>query len=158
VSSGKSTYSANAAKQYGYIICNDDSILNALHANQYTLYNKDLKILYKSVENQILASCLMLKLPVILDDAKNVSAKRRSRFVSWCHSFDVLIEAIVFPNQSPEVHAKRRFEHDSRGFTYERWLEIAQYHQSVYSEPTLEEGFDKVYNISYEDILNGRVF
>lgn len=157
IASGKSSYSDNASK-LGSIIVNDDSILYMLHSNNYGLYSESLKILYKSIENYVISSSLMLGLNTILDNGKNCSKSHRSRFLNWGHSFDLQVDAIVFPNQGPEVHAKRRFEHDSRGFTYERWLEIANYHQANYSEPTLKEGFDKVYHISYQDILEGKVF
>ena len=69
-----------------------------------------------------------------------------------------MYEAIIFKNEGPEVHATRRWQSDSRGHTYDYWLKVATRHQEMQSEPTLDEGFDKVHRISYEEIVSGFVF
>ena len=156
ICSGKSTYASNAAKK-GLIICNDDSIVNLLHGNHYTLFNKKLKILYKSIENHILTMSLGMGLSVLVDRGLCVSAKGRRRWLSLAKSFDVPCEAIVFPNEGPEVHAKRRFEQDNRGHTYEYWLKTAQAHYDNYMVPSWEEDFAKVHFITWQEIKKGRV-
>ena len=55
----------------------------------------------------------------------------------------------------PQVHARRRYQSDARGQSYDQWLEIAQHHYSVYSEPTLEEGFNKIRSITWDQIQSG---
>jgi len=45
IASGKSTYSKHAAR-LGFIVVNDDAIVNAVHGEDYTLYDKKLKLLW----------------------------------------------------------------------------------------------------------------
>jgi predicted kinase len=156
VAAGKGTYCKNAAKS-GQIILNDDAIVNLLHAEDYTLYDKKLKILYKSVENNILSLGLCIGKSVIIDRGLNVSVKGRHRWIALARSFDIPCEAIVFPLDNPEVHAKRRFDSDNRGHTYSYWLKVANAHYEAYRPPSIEEGFDKIHTLSFEEITNGKV-
>ena len=156
IASGKSGYCKNAAKK-GLITLNDDALVNLLHGDDYTLYDNRLKILYKSIENNIFSLGLCLGKSVIIDRGVNVSIKGRKRWIALANSFDVPCEAIVFKIEKPEVHAKRRCEHDGRGHSYEYWLNVAKHHHSIYKEPSCEEGFDKVHCIEYTEILAGKV-
>ena len=154
ISSGKSSYCKNAAKG-GAVIVNDDSIVNLVHADDYTLYDKSLKILYKSIENHIISLAIALNKLVVVDRGLNVSAKGRKRWVALANSFDVPCEAILFLNEGPEVHAERRAKSDSRGHDYDYWLRVAKAHNSTYSPPTVYEGFDAVHYITFDDVKKG---
>lgn len=154
IASGKSSYCKNAARS-GAIIINDDSIVNMLHAGDYTLYDKELKFLYKVTENQILGTSLAMHRTVIIDRGLNVSKRGRQRWIALAKSFDVQCEAIVFHHDKLAVHAKRRFESDNRGHSYEYWLNVANEHNKIYEEPTRDEGFDAVHYINFEDVKCG---
>jgi len=156
IASGKSTYCKNAAK-HNQVIVNDDDIVNMLHADDYTLYDKKLKILYKSIENNIISLGLCMGKTIVIDRGLNVSKRGRQRWVAIARSFDILCEAIVFPKDKNEVHAKRRFEKDNRGHSYDYWLKVANEHDRQYEEPTCVEGFDKVHHIQYTDITGGLI-
>jgi predicted kinase len=142
IASGKSTFCREAA-QDGKIILNDDSIVNALHGGDYSLYSKELKPLYKSVENQIVQTSLTLG-KVVVVDRPNHSRQMRRRYIGLAKSLDCLVDLVMFKRELPEVHAKRRFESDSRGHTFEYWLKAAQCHQNLYEEPHESEGFDSI--------------
>lgn len=156
IASGKSSYCRNAAKA-GYVICNDDAIVNLIHGGEYTLYNKEFKSLYKTIENTIVNSAILFGKTVVIDSGRNVNKSRRKRFTSWAKAFGVQCEAIVFKREAPEVHAKRRFDSDNRGRSYEWWLNVAQEHHRKYTRPYKHEGFCQVYEISYEEIMQGKV-
>lgn len=143
IASGKSTYCKKAVKN-GQLAVNDDAIVNMLHADEYTLYDEKLKILYKTLENNIVSLGLCLNRVVLVDRGLNVSKSSRQRWVSMARSFDVPCTAIVFPKDTPEVHASRRFKSDSRGHDHNYWLRVAEAHNKVYSEPTLDEGFNEI--------------
>lgn len=157
IASGKSTYCKNAACG-GFVIVNDDAIVNMLHADVYSLYDTGLKILYKSVENSVVGHALGMKIPVVIDRGLNCSVRGRKRWLALSESFDVPCEAVIFANEGPEIHARRRTEADSRGHPYSYWLRTAQVHQKDYAEPTREEGFSAIHRISYQEILDGKVF
>jgi len=156
IASGKSTYARNAARQ-GALCMNDDAIVNMLHADDYTLYKKELKILYKSVENHVIGTGLAMNKVVLVDRGLNVSLRGRQRWLALAKSFDVPCEAIVFKNDGPETHARRRANADARGHPFEYWLRVAERHNSLYIVPTVEEGFDAVHHISFDEIQSGKV-
>lgn len=156
IASGKSTYARNAARN-GFLCMNDDAIVNMLHADDYTLYDERLKVLYKTLENQIIGTALAMQRIVLVDRGLNCSINGRKRWVALANSFDVPCEAVVFLNEGPEVHARRRTESDSRGHSYEYWLNCAKRHHSDYSVPSVEEGFAVVHHISFAEIQQGRV-
>lgn len=143
VACGKSTYCKQRAKA-GAIIINDDSIVEALHAGDYRLYRKELKPLYKAVETQIFLSAVALGRDVIIDRGLSLTKSSRKRWIGLAKSFDQTIIARVFKFESPEIHAKRRFDSDNRGLDYDYWLNVAKQHVSVYQTPWTEEGFDEV--------------
>lgn len=156
IASGKSTYARSAA-QRGVICMNDDAIVNMLHADDYTLYDKSLKVLYKSIENHIIGTALAMQRVVMVDRGLNVSVRGRKRWIALAQSFDVPCEAILFANEGPEVHATRRARMDSRGHPFEYWIRVAQRHQSEYQEPSVEEGFAAVHSISFQEIQEGKI-
>jgi predicted kinase len=156
IASGKSTYARQAAR-HGVLCVNDDAIVNLIHADQYDLYDPKIKALYKSIENHIVGTCLALGRNVLIDRGLNVSPKARQRWIALARSFDARCEALVFANEGPQAHAERRFQSDSRGCSLEFWMKAARRHDSLFVPPTLEEGFEAVYLISFSDIQQGRV-
>lgn len=156
IASGKSTYARNAAKK-GFLCVNDDAIVNMLHADDYTLYDKKLKTLYKSLENQAIGQILSTGRSVLVDRGLNCSAEGRQRWLALAKSFDVPCEAIVFPHDGVETHARRRRDSDARGHSYDYWLRVATVHNEGYKRPTVEEGFDVVHSITFSEITEGRV-
>ncbi len=143
IASGKSTYCLKRAKE-GAIILNDDAIVNGLHSNLYELYDKRLKPLYKSVENQIVLSALALGVDVVVDRGLNLTPRSRRRFIGLGHSLDASVNAVVFAFHPPEVHAERRKNHDLRNHTYDYWLEVATIFNEKYVPPSPTEGFDEI--------------
>jgi predicted kinase len=143
IASGKTTHCKKKAKEGWIIICDDD-IVNMLHAQDYTLYDKELKPLYKSIEDHILHVAIAMKRNVIIDRGLNISKKARKRWLAICNSLDVPVLALCFERQAPEVHAQRRYESDNRGHDLDYWLEVANRHDSQYEFPVLEEGFSDI--------------
>ena len=150
IASGKSSYASLAAKN-GYLCLNDDAIVNMLHCD-YTQYSKQLKILYKSIENHVIVTSLAMGKNLIVDRGLNVSLQGRKRIISLANSFDVDCHAIVLKRESPEIHAERRFNSDSRGHTFDYWLNVAKTHDAIYVAPSLEEGFQRITEVSFKDI------
>jgi predicted kinase len=154
IASGKSTYCRKAASE-GAIILNDDSIVTAVHGGDYRLYSKSLKPLYKSIENTIVSVALAMGLRLVID-RPNHSAKMRRRYIGLAHSFDCNVEIVLFKRESPEVHAQRRFDSDSRGKTLDHWIDAARYHESIYEPPNQSvEQFDTLVEWIYQDCAFG---
>lgn len=151
VASGKSTYSRKRAKE-GFIIINDDAIVNALHCNFYNLYNKELKPLYKIVENTILQTSLSMGKSVVID-RPNYSVEMRRRYIAISNSLDIPVIGVKFKDEGAKEHASRRVKSDSRGVTLEYWIDVYNNHKKLYKEPDLSEGFTDIIDANIEDIL-----
>jgi predicted kinase len=143
ICSGKSTWCKNLAKE-GWIVINDDSVVNAVHANEYTLYKESLKPLYKSIESHIFHTAIAMGYNVVIDRGLSNTIHNRRRWIALAKTLDVSIGAMKFPLWTPEEHARRRTDCDSRGYSYEYWLKVAKRHYQDWQPPTLEEGFDYV--------------
>lgn len=156
IASGKSTYCKNAAG-FGFLCINDDDIVNMLHGNNYSLYDKALKPLYKTLENQIVGTVLAMGRSVVIDRGLNISIDGRQRWLALAKSYDVECEAIVFHNDGPSVHAERRHKSDARGRTFDYWMKVADFHHGCYCLPTTQEGFSFVRSISFDEITKGQV-
>ena len=142
IASGKDTFIKMLAER-GHLIINDDDIVKAVHGGNYLLYDQALKPVYKDVEVAILMDALTLKRPVVIN-RPNFRISTRRRYIGLAEAHDVPVVGIVFPKETPEVHAKRRFDHDNRGISYEKWVEIAKVHASQWEEPKMEEGFSNL--------------
>lgn len=149
IASGKSTYAKQKAEE-GWIIINDDSIVNAIHAENYFLYDINLKPLYKSIENHILTTAIAMGRNVLIDRGVDICKESRKRWIAIAKSLDTPIKAVCFEVASPEIHAQRRYAVDSRGHSYDYWLKVAKKHMTKFCEPSKEEGFDEIEHIKWK--------
>jgi hypothetical protein len=52
---------------------------------------------------------------------------------------------VMFKREAPEVHARRRFDSDSRGHSLEWWTAVAQRHDAHLKPPLIDlEHFDDI--------------
>lgn len=147
IASGKSTYARQRA-QDGAIVVNDDAIVLAVHGGDYSLYDPQLKPLYKAVEIAIATTALAMGRDVVIDRGCNMTIESRRRWVGLAHSFDAVAEAVIFPFTDSLTNAQRRMAHDSRGITGEDWMRVYHEQEQEYQPPTTAEGFDRVQDIA----------
>jgi len=145
IASGKSTYSRQRSKQ-GAIIINDDALVTALHGGYYNLYNKDLKPLYKSVEQSIMIHCILSGVDVVID-RPNLTKASRAKYLAIAKAMDIEVAQVIFPFQEPKVHALRRMGDNTRGYSFEHWLNVAKDHIGRYEPPEVDEGHDYIMQI-----------
>lgn len=124
-----------------------------LHGGDYLGYNKRLKPIYKTIENAIFTSAILAGYDLIIDRGVDIKKSSRERWIKLAHAYDQDICAITFKFESPEVHAKRRFECNPRGHTYEYWLDVAKFNSDNVEMPSINEGFYNVYRSSYFEEL-----
>ena len=142
IASGKSTYVNETINKNTIVVCND-TITNAVHGNNYKMYNRDLKPLYKMLETNMIYYGLSHDMTVIVD-ATNQKRSTRARYIQLAKSAEKNVVAICFAQEQPEIHARRRANSDNRGYTYEEWLEVATRMHKQF-EPVLDnEGFSEI--------------
>ena len=144
IASGKSTHAKMRARE-GWVIINNDDVVNLIHANEYTLFNNELKPLYKSVQMHILYMAIAMGQNVVIDRT-NLNVQSRQKWITVGKSLGVEVRAISFLKESQKIHATRRFDSDGRGYSYEQWLEVAKRHNQLWEQPILSEGFDEIWS------------
>ena len=142
IASGKSTWCRKQADA-GAIIINDDSMVMAWHGGNYQLYDKKKEDFYKAVETNAIVTGLVCGFNVVID-RPNLKRNTRLRYIQIAEMLDRQVVAVTFDNHGPEVHARRRFESDSRGHPYEYWLKAAKFHEGLFEPVQESEGFDNV--------------
>lgn len=143
IASGKSTYSKKRAEQ-GAIVISRDSITQSLTGGLRSWQNDDKFLtLYEIVQRTAIVRAADLGFDVVVDGTPNTKDDR-AKFIDMARTYGFDIHAVVFPRDHPLVHAKRRFEHDAREYDLDRWIAVAEYHNSVYEEVSDEEGFDRI--------------
>ena len=143
IAGGKTTYSKRAADK-GIICVNDDAIVTMLHGGNYTSYNKELKVLYKAIEHTIIEVGVALNKTILIDRGLNISMRARKRYLAIADSLDIECEALWLPNLGPHYHAEARFKKENRGHSLEYWEKVSRYHDLIWKEPELSEGFSKI--------------
>jgi predicted kinase len=139
IASGKSTYAARRARQ-GAIVVSDDALTMMLHANQYHLYNNDLKRLYKTIETSVITAAVSQNRDVVIDKT-NGKRRTRARYVALADTLDTQAFAILFDRLTPLGHAVRRTQADPRGLTLSDWRKVAERHEAEFEPVTMAEGF-----------------
>ena len=142
IACGKSTFAQKRASQ-GAVIINDDAIINTIHCNNYLLYDKRLKPLYKAVENTILQIAITLGRDVVID-RPNYSKAMRRRYIGIAKSLDATPIIVLFKDCGVDVHVSRRMNSDARGHTAAYWTKVYNKHKSLYEPPDELEGADCV--------------
>jgi predicted kinase len=156
IASGKSTYARNAAKA-GFVVVNDDSISESIQGGDYGLYDRSLKPLYKSTASHIAHTALALGRSVVIDTGSR-SRTTRMRWTTLAKSLDVPIIAITFPFTTPNEHALRRYNADSRGYSLEQWQAVAERHWQDWEPVGDDEGFNNIVYEEWESVRSGLVY
>jgi predicted kinase len=147
IASGKSTYAATRAREGGVLVVNDDAVVMMVHGGNYNGYDQRLRPVYKTIEHAAIVAGLLADHHVIVDRTCN-DARTRRRYVELGRLYNASVIATVFPRQSPDVHAQRRFKTDPRGYTLDKWREVARRHEEQYEQVTIAEGYDRVIGIN----------
>jgi hypothetical protein len=149
IASGKSTYARKRADE-GALVVSHDGLTEMLHACYR--YEPELRDVYRRME-EALVDCAFRASRDVVIDRTHLTAESRNRWVSFYwnrfgytnHEQHPII-AVAFPIESPETHAIRRTEHDSRGRSYGDWLKVAaHHHEQAMQEPLSDvEGFSEI--------------
>jgi predicted kinase len=144
VGSGKSQYARKRAKDGAIIVCHDN-LTEMLHC-EYR-YEQGLRECYRRMEEAIAREAIRAGRDVVVDRC-HLTAESRRRWLDFANWIGLgsSVVAVAFPVEAPEVHARRRFEADPRGRTYDEWLFVAQHHfEQAQAEPLSEdEGFVEI--------------
>lgn len=142
IGTGKTTYAKDRALEGAHVVCRDqlEEMFTAgtkkYHSPTWLIHATEEKIVELSAYNQ----------RSIVIDRTNLNRKTRKRWLQIASRFQTDIIAVVFPPEFPWVCAKRRFDHDPRGVSLEKWEEVArkQCFESHDWPVIPEEGFTEI--------------
>lgn len=143
VCSGKSVYARKRADEGVLIVCHD-ALTQGLHGGAYR-YEQGLRDCYRRMEEDLVKRAFQAGRDAIIDRT-HLTRESRQRWINFAKwpsfaEWDLpTVVAVAFPIESPEVHARRRFESDPRGRTFEEWLFVADHHWTQAQEDPLHEG------------------
>jgi predicted kinase len=140
IASGKSTLAKGFAKE-GAVVIDSDSITSMVHGGDYTAYSVDYRPIYKAIENITIEKALEMGFDVVVDRCSE-HRKTRDKYVDIARRFGAHTHLIITGWHDPKIHAKRRFEDDPRGLSYEVWLGVAENKESSRNEISPDEDFD----------------
>ncbi len=138
IASGKSTYAERRAREGALVVC-DDALVLAVHGGVYALYTASHKPLYTALETAIITHARSTGADVVIDRGGRTRAQR-TRFAALGRSLGFEVDAVLFEWGTPEIHARRRFDHNPRGLTLAKWEEVAIAHQAEFQPLTADEG------------------
>lgn len=151
IASGKTTWAKKKAKEDpSFLIFDMDSIVTMLHGD-YLLYSTECKPIYDSIEFHAISKIIKSGKNVIVDRLNHM-VSRRAKYVDLASELGVTVEVVLFPRVSPEEHATRRFNSENRGYTFERWLSVAEKIDREWQEPSASEGVDLSYVVDFDQI------
>lgn len=151
IGSSKSTYARKRADAGALIAAHDD--LTAMVHARYR-YEQGLRECYRRMEEAIVTEVIDIGRDAVIDRT-HLTRESRQRWLDFAllklprmlgDFLSIPVIAVTFPIESAEVHARRRYEADPRGRSYEEWLFVAQHHaQQAREEPLeLSEGFARI--------------
>jgi hypothetical protein len=153
VASGKSLYARKRADA-GALVIGHDWLTQGLHGGAYR-YEQGLRECYRAMEESIASLAMDSGRDAVIDRTQLTKESRR-RWIRFASQYGesrrynrwgpTTVVAVAFPIEAPEVHARRRFESDPRGRTYEEWLFVAQHHfaQHLANPLSEDEGFAEI--------------
>ena len=144
IASGKGTWARKRAQE-GWLVMNDDAIVTMLHGGDYTLYEKTLKPIYKSIENHIVQAAVLMGKNIVIDRGMDHTIAARQRWIALGRAFDTPVRAVLFERFPASVHGERRQKSDSRGHEDGYWLKVALAHEARWEDPTCKEGFSEIF-------------
>lgn len=146
--SGKSTWT-NAFKT-NEIVVSRDSLRIAINS-----YFNDRRIeqVVKSTALHMVNGLVDNCFDVIVDETTVSKQSRENWIKSLRLNHTVHIIGVVFTEQKKNL--QNRMKGDDRGFSEDYWSEIIENMRPIYSAPTIQEGYDEIWEVSPDQVLTG---
>ena len=141
IASGKSSWTRQRAAD-GWITVNHDSLVRSMHGGDYA-WEDQMPGLKTELGLLILSSAARHGRSVVVDNT-NRGRPHRAPFLSAARRAGMKVRAVLFPASPPEIHARRRFESDPRGKSFEYWLEVARLIEEESEHPGPDEVDERV--------------
>lgn len=149
IGSGKTTYARKLAAQ-GYRIVSRDALRYMIGGGTYTFNEETEPIIILSARR--MATLLVAEgIPIVIDEV-NVSVNFRAPFLDIAEDHMCEIEAHILPkiNRDEAVDNRMIDPHDTPD--EKLWEGVWDKFDSIYEQPTITEGFDKIIHVGRKQI------
>ena len=153
IGSGKSTLVKHLAKK-GYIVLSLDALRYMVGGGEY-LFDEDLEPSIFRIENYALRELTDAEYDIAIDET-NVSTTVRKRHFDCFKDKGYTAIAVVMPRLSKETAVKRRMQSAHGYFGPEVWGKVWEKFEDKYTEPSKEEGFEKIIHHDCDTIATVR--
>lgn len=140
IGSGKSTYCKEKVKEE-YIIISKDDLRYSIGAGNY-IFNLNYEQSISNCMLEFFHSLSQLNDIKIIIDETNMDKESRKFYLYWGKYYKYTKIAMIFPSLTKEESVKRRLQSNHGNTSKEVWDEVWERKNTIYEEPTKEEGFD----------------
>ena len=144
VGSGKTTWIKNFIKEQKeeWLVVSKD-VLRTMLGGGYYLYDESLEASIDYITKKIIKELLQINRKIIIDET-NMDVITRADLIECVYEAE-RIQAVVMPVISKEISMKRKSLIETNyGYSVNVWEDIWERKNSLYVEPSINEGFDCV--------------
>ncbi|MCP3685423.1 MAG: ATP-binding protein [bacterium] len=138
IGTGKSII-ARKLSMNGCIVVSMDNIQSSMHGGCYGMYDISCKDVYRSVERELITSCLKQNKDIVIDRTL-VQKERRNGFIDLVSEYTN--DIVCYDFGCGDENSLRRRVGDSRGVPVSIWESVHKFLMDNYEEPSKEEGFE----------------
>lgn len=134
---------------FGTIVVNRDELVRTLHAGCLEQVALDLDIVYQCVAEVIITSAISRgrQIAVVAD---GLTVEERSKYLHLGRQLRVPVFAVVWPFDTPLMHAIQAWAQTDTETDLEPWLVFAEAIDLTFESLDINEGFDAIYVVSEE--------
>ena len=149
--SGKSTWAKNKSLNDGSLIINRDSLRTMFYG--YYKFDKEFEYIIKNCSQRIVQEIIDCNVKDIIIDECNLTRNSRN---FWLYTIDIKlnnndrkeVKIILVWFKENKRNVEFRTKGDLRGFTPEYWDDVINNMKTVYENPDINEGFDKIIEVT----------
>ena len=146
IASGKTTLINDLVKLNYYSISRD--ALRYMLGSGIYIYDIMFEKIIRDTSISMLRKLVMTNVNIVMDET-NVSKSSRETLITIAKKRKYRVIAYVLPKISKKESVKRRLSDPHGDFSKEIWEGVWEKFNSMYEEPTYEEGFDEIaYKVS----------
>ena len=153
IGSGKSTFTKKVQENRQYVVISRDSLRYGIGGGNY-VFNLEYESIIWDTELFLFRSFVRQEVPIIIDEV-GVTKEMRKRYINFAKLHGYFIQAVILPRISMEECVDRRMNDPHGQYDRKLWEKLWSKFNSMYEEPTLAEGFDRIVDLSKYGGNNG---
>lgn len=153
IGTGKSTFAKNLQKAKNYVVISRDSLRYGIGAGNY-IFNLDYEEIIWNTELFMFRNFVNKSVSIVIDEV-GVNKKLRKRYIPYAKANNYFVQGVILPKLSMKEAVDRRMNDPHGQYDRNLWEEVWTKFNEMYEEPIMEEGFDRIVDLSkYKGDIN----